>query len=103
LHRFILNAPKGIEVDHVNHDPLDCRKKNLRIATHAENMANRGHAHKNSKSGVRGVYWHGGKRGWRVQVRVNKRSHHIGLFADLAEAEAAAIEARQRLHGEFAS
>lgn len=31
LHRFIMNAPKGIEVDHINHDTLDNRKCNLRF------------------------------------------------------------------------
>ena len=41
LHRRITGAPKGLEVDHINRNPLDNRKSNLRVCTHAENMKNR--------------------------------------------------------------
>lgn len=40
LHRLVLNAPKGEVVDHLNHNTLDCRKKNLRIVSQAENCKN---------------------------------------------------------------
>lgn len=40
LHRLIMDAPKDKVVDHINHNTLDCRKKNLRIVTQAENCAN---------------------------------------------------------------
>lgn len=38
LHRFIMNAPKGMDVDHINGNGLDNRKANLEIVTHAENV-----------------------------------------------------------------
>lgn len=40
LHRLIMKAPKGKVVDHKNHNTLDCRKKNLRVVTQAENCRN---------------------------------------------------------------
>src|ERR1035437_7781435 len=40
LHRFLLNAPKGIDVDHVNRDGLDNRRANLRLCTRPQNLAN---------------------------------------------------------------
>ena len=40
LHRLIMNAPKGMVIDHLNHNTLDCRKKNLRIVSQAENCKN---------------------------------------------------------------
>ncbi len=40
LHRFLMNPPNGMEVDHINRDTLDNRRSNLRIVTHAENMKN---------------------------------------------------------------
>ena len=38
MHRLILNAAEGIEVDHRNHDGLDNRRSNLREATRQQNM-----------------------------------------------------------------
>jgi len=57
LHRFILNAPPGIDVDHINHDTLDCRKANLRTATRAQNAAN--NRHRTGISGYKGVIKYG--------------------------------------------
>lgn len=40
LHRFILGAPDGVEIDHINHDGLDCQKANLRYASRRQNAWN---------------------------------------------------------------
>src|SRR5580693_4595955 len=40
LHREIMQCPKGLEVDHRDNQPLNCRRYNLRICTHAQNMSN---------------------------------------------------------------
>ena len=40
LHRLIMNPPKGKVVDHLNHNTLDCRRKNMRVVTQAENCNN---------------------------------------------------------------
>lgn len=41
LHRFLMNSPEGLIVDHINHQTLDNRRENLRVVTHSENMKNR--------------------------------------------------------------
>ena len=33
LHRFIMNPPNNMLVDHINHDKSDNRKSNLRVCT----------------------------------------------------------------------
>ena len=55
MHRLIMAAPRGRQVDHINHDTLDNRRENLRIVTNRQNNENRNGAYKNSKSGIRGV------------------------------------------------
>lgn len=58
LHRFLLDAPKGKYVDHINHDTLDNRRSNLRIVSNQKNNTNREGAYVTSKTGIRGVSVH---------------------------------------------
>lgn len=41
LHRFIMEPPDGLVVDHINHDRLDCQRENMRVVPQNENMQNR--------------------------------------------------------------
>lgn len=41
MHRLILNAPEGVEIDHINRNSLDNRRCNLRICDRSTNMLNR--------------------------------------------------------------
>lgn len=44
MHRFIMNPPQDLVIDHINHDRLDNRRSNLKICTQFENSQNRIHA-----------------------------------------------------------
>lgn len=56
LHRMLLNAPAGLEVDHANGNTLDNRRVNLRLATRYQNAQNRHGVPPNSNTGVRNVH-----------------------------------------------
>lgn len=87
-------------VDHVDRDPTNNRIGNLRAATKAENNRNIAYARTNA-SGVRGVDYH--KGAWRARVSVNGASVFNQRFKTREEAEAAVIQARQKLHTTFAT
>lgn len=101
LSRFILDAPKFLEVDHSNHDQLDNRRVNLRLCTRAQNEANKGPGRSN-KSGLKGVDFHKSSGKWRASMKHNLKRIHIGLYEDKVSAARAYDKEASRLHGEFA-
>lgn len=54
LHRHLMNAPKGICVDHISGDVRDHRRCNLRLATVSQNQQNRS-ANKKSETQIKGI------------------------------------------------
>lgn len=101
LHRFLMGLPKGdgYKVDHRNGDGLDCRRENMRVATHAQNMQNR-KVQSNNTSGFRGVTWNQGK--WAAVIKVLGRNVQLGRFADPKEAALAFDAKACEVRGEFA-
>ena len=81
LHRFILEAPQGAQVDHINGDTLDNRRSNLRLCTHSDNMRNRG---ARSPLGLKGVERH--RRKFRATIVANGIRIRIGYFTTAEEA-----------------
>lgn len=55
MHRFILDAPDGMTVDHINGDGIDNRRCNIRLATQQQNAWNSA-VNADSTSGYKGVY-----------------------------------------------
>lgn len=96
LHRWVMDAPKEMHVDHINHETLDNTDINLRLITQAENNQNLRLFRKNNTSGVRGVSWHKRKNKWQAAIRVNKIQIYLGLFNEIEEAENVVTEARKK-------
>lgn len=94
LHRLITNAPKGKVVDHINHNTFDNRKSNLRVVTQGENAQNKNGSHRNSRSGVRGVYPDGNR--WMAQYKLKGVPYYLGSFGTIEEAAAVVQEARKK-------
>ena len=101
MHRVILNASVGLQVDHINSDGLDNRRANLRLATAKQNAAN-SRIKTTNRSGLKCVHWSNERNKWRVQIVDDGKRIHGGYFADKATAEAVAKNLIQSIHGEFA-
>lgn len=104
MHRLLMNAPKRLQVDHINRDKLDNRKSNLRLANQQENCANRGYL-SNNKLGVKGVHEakdHYREKRFRASIRVNKKLINLGYYLTPEEAAKAYNEAAVKYFGEFA-
>lgn len=97
LARFIMNAPKDMQVDHKNHNRLDNRKCNLRLATPSQNIAN---ARRVNKNGYRGIAKH--KSGYTAQGSKNGEHFYLGLYKTATEAAQAYNEYAKKTWGEFA-
>jgi len=100
IHRTILNAPDGYEVDHIDGDGLNNRRSNLRLASRAENQKNRARPVSNS-SGVKGVTWDAARGKWLAQIGSANKHHYLGRFDKIEDAAAAYAAASAKFHGEF--
>jgi hypothetical protein len=93
LSRYIIDAPAGLHVDHINRNPLDNRKKNLRLVTNAQNMQNTG-AYRTSSTGEKNVYWVKCKQRFLVMIQKDGRNYYFGRYTEIADAIDAARKAR---------
>ena len=77
MHRFILDAPKEMAVDHVDRiSTLDNRRSNIRVASRRQNALNSKRAHATPV-----------RDGWLVQITVFGKNHRLGTFTSRQEAE----------------
>ncbi len=98
MHREIMRAPVGVEVDHRFHDTLDNRKGKLRLAGHTGNTQN-ARKRKDNTTGFKGVYPCGRK--YRAQITSDGKQIYIGSFNSPEEAAIAYANKARELHGEF--
>jgi len=101
MHRLILNAPKGMEVDHINGNGLDNQRSNLRLCTKSQNQHN-SHIRQDNKSGFKGVHWVNKCKRWRAKITIHGTQIHLGHFRIPEQAALAYNKAAIKFHGEFA-
>lgn len=85
LHRIITDCPKGLTVDHINHDTLDNRKQNLKVCTQAENNLNKD-MHPLNTSGYKNISIDKKIGKFRVTISRNRRWMQIGAYKTIEEA-----------------
>lgn len=103
-HRMIIGyygyaVPAGSQVDHRDGNGLNDCKGNLRIASPAENSANRG-PQRNNTSGYKGVTFSNGK--WIAQIQVKNHYMNLGSHPTAEHAALAYNGAAKAYFGEFA-
>ena len=101
LHRLILNAPQGTEIDHINGNRLDNRRFNLRFATPGQNRRNKPKPINNT-TGFKGIkQTPNGKWIAKIGIPIGKKKH-LGTFNTDVEAAHAYDAAALIYHSEFA-
>lgn len=101
LHRFIMNPSKEKSVDHINFNGLDCRKDNLRICTHRENMYYR-RKHCDNTSGYKGVHWDNINKKWYVSIQKDGNKKFGGRYININDAVNAYNIRAKEMFGQFA-
>src|SRR4029077_3418788 len=86
LHRFILDAPPGVLVDHRNLDGLDNRRSNLRFCSRSQNACNQKLLRCDNTSGFRGVSYSKTMRRWLAFITVNQVMLRLGYFESKEQA-----------------
>lgn len=100
MHRLIMDAQDGFDVDHINHNTLDNRKENLRICTRSQNNMNQ-HIRSDNTSGVIGVSLDKNLK-WRADISINKKRTYLGRFTNKDDAIKTRLNAEAKYYGEFA-
>jgi hypothetical protein len=108
LHSAILPPTcLGLTPDHKNGDPLDNRRKNLRLATQSQQGQNSRHHNGKKYKGVTYCPTVHGKYQcnvpWRARIRVNGKLISLGFYANPEQAARAYNRAAVKYFGEFAA
>lgn len=102
MHRKIMGVKgRWPLVDHINGNPLDNRRKNLRICNQSQNMRNRD-APKSNTSGYKGVYLHKQSGLWHARITLNYKNTSLGYYRTAVEAAVAYNEGAIKYHKDFA-
>lgn len=100
LHHFILNTTEL--VDHIDRNPLNNKKCNLRLATKSQNAMN-SKIRIDNKTGIKGVSYNKEKRKYEGYITINQKRIKLGYFKELKEAALKRADAEIKYFKEFAN
>lgn len=101
LHRVVMGAKSGQQVDHINGNKADNRIANLRFCTRSGNSAN-SKLRKDNKVGYKGVYRQARNKKFEVKIMHHQKAIYLSRFDSPEEAAMAYDNAALTLFGPFA-
>jgi len=101
MHKLIMGNLKNVQVDHIDHNPLNNQRNNLRKCTASENRRNQRKI-KKATSIFKGVHWNKDCKKWRACISQKRKPIHLGLFLEEKQAAQAYNLKAKELFGEFA-
>lgn len=105
MHRFIMDAPASLEVDHWSGNGLDNVRKNIRLCNRPQNTWNRGATRSKRSSSYKGVFRRQKlecEKPWIARLCVNGNRIHLGYYSTAEAAALVVNKAIRKYHGKFA-
>lgn len=104
-HRLIFFLHHGFLpecVDHIDGNKSNNKIENFRAATKSQNSMNQKIRSTNTSS-IKGLSWHRVNKKWKVSLCKEYKIYYFGTYEDRELAELVAIEATEKLHGNFSA
>lgn len=102
MHRVVAQTPDGMWCDHIHHNTLDNREKELRNVTVSQSNMNI-RVRKDSPTGIVGVYRRKNRSGYIARLNFEGKYVLDKLFPTIEEAISARKEAEKKYFGEFSN
>lgn len=96
------NIPEGYVIDHIDNNPANNRRNNLRCCTQSENVKNLTKSCNNT-SGFSGVYYDKNRNKWKGEIKYNSIRLHLKRYDTIKEAVYSRYVAIEYLYKEFAN
>ena len=86
--------------DHIDRNPLNNQRNNLRPATYSQNSQNSS-LRQNNTSGIIGVNWNKCLQKWMARININRKRVIIGSYINKEDAIIARLKAENKYYGKF--
>jgi len=99
MHRMILGIVDNMDIDHLDRNPLNNRRNNIRFCTHQDNMKNK--FYKKNKYGCPGVVFTKNMNKYHAYIGVDKKQINLGFYSKLEDAIKVRREAEKKYFSEY--